>query len=84
MFRRWAVADETHDEGVRGITAPVLGTDGHASASIMIEGPTARIPDDRIPTLGETALDAARILRDLPISLASTANGMQGGASATM
>lgn len=73
-FRRWARADETQDPGVRGLAAPVLGTDGIAGAAVMIEGPLARLPDERAAGIGELLTGAARRLRDVPISL-TTVNG---------
>jgi DNA-binding IclR family transcriptional regulator len=38
----WAIADEEHEEGVRSIAVPIMGTDDIAVAAISIVAPVSR------------------------------------------
>jgi IclR family acetate operon transcriptional repressor len=46
--RGWALNDGERDVGVRTIAAPLRGADGTAWAGVAIQGPAARLPDDRL------------------------------------
>jgi DNA-binding IclR family transcriptional regulator len=59
--RGWAINDEERTPGVRAVAAPVLD-DQRAVAAIAVQGPTIRIPDDRLDELAqEIASIAAQI-----------------------
>ena len=54
--RGWALNDEERNPGVRAIAVPVSQPGGGVLGAIAIQGPTIRIPDDRLPELA-TLLD---------------------------
>lgn len=60
--RRYAIDDVENEAGIRCVAAPILGADGVAVAAISISGPAARIPDERIETMGRLVLDATSAL----------------------
>ena len=45
--------------GVRTIAAPLLGADGTAWAGVAIQGPAARLPDDRLAELADLLVESA-------------------------
>jgi IclR family acetate operon transcriptional repressor len=51
--RGYAVDDEEHAVGLRCIASVVFDEGSRAVAAVSVSGPMARIPDDRIPVLGE-------------------------------
>ena len=51
--RGWAFDDEEHAVGMRCVAAVILDETGNSIAAISLSGPTARIVDDRVPTLGK-------------------------------
>lgn len=59
MRRGYAVDDEEHALGLRCVAAPVFGEFGWAVAAVSISGPSARIPDERLPELGAMVAQAA-------------------------
>jgi DNA-binding IclR family transcriptional regulator len=56
----YAVNLEESVEGVRGVAAPVLGSDGSALAAIGISFPAAQLPRRGIPTVARDLCTAAR------------------------
>ena len=57
--RGYAVDDEEHAVGLRCIAAVVFNEAADAVAAISLSGPMARIPDERIPLLGDLVRRAA-------------------------
>lgn len=58
--RGYAVNEEEHVEGLRGIAAPVQHPDGRVVGSLSLGGPSNRIPDERLETdLANKVLGAA-------------------------
>ncbi len=55
----YAVDDEEHAVGLRCVAAAVYDEHGTAVAAISVSGPTARIPDGRIPEYGRAVRAAA-------------------------
>ncbi len=55
----YAVNDEEHYEGVRGVGAPVLSDGGFPIASVSVAGPTSRIAARALPELGTMTIEAA-------------------------
>ena len=51
--RRYAVDDEEHSIGIRCVGATIHTLSGRVFAAVSVSGPTRRIPDSRIPELGE-------------------------------
>lgn len=66
--RGWALNDEERNPGVRAIAGPVLRTGGTVVGAIAIQGPTVRVPDERLPELAalldKTAHRVAPLLGD--------------------
>ncbi len=58
----YVLDDEENEPGVRCIAAPIFDTTGVTVGAIGISGPTVRVTEDRIATLGETVRDAAQRL----------------------
>ena len=56
----YAIDDEEHALGLRCVSAPVFNEFGDAVAAMSVSGPSARIPDERLKSLGETVAKAAR------------------------
>jgi IclR family acetate operon transcriptional repressor len=50
--RGWSVDDEEHTLGMRCIAAPLFNEYGEAIGGISVSGPTVRIDDKRLKTLG--------------------------------
>ena len=51
--RGYAIDDEEHAVGLRCIAAVVFNENAEAAAAVSLSGPMARIPDERIPALGQ-------------------------------
>lgn len=55
----YALDDEEHAVGLRCVAAPVFNEFGEAVAAISVSGPSARIPDERLSSLGKMVAAAA-------------------------
>lgn len=58
--RGYAVDDEEQKPGLRCIAANVYDEHGDAVAAVSLSGPSVRVPQHRIASLGEAVMDAAR------------------------
>ena len=58
--RGWAKNDGERDVGVRSIAAPLRNPDGTAWAGVAVQGPSARLPDDRLDELVDVLLQVAQ------------------------
>ncbi len=58
--RGFAIDEEENAIGLRCVAAPIFDEHGKPIAAISLSGPTARIGDDLLLSLGEAVLDAAR------------------------
>jgi IclR family acetate operon transcriptional repressor len=65
----YAVNDQEKNIGVRAVSAPVFDRRGAARAAVAVQGPAARITDDRITELAQAAVAVAERLSQtgLPI-----------------
>lgn len=69
--RGFSIDAEENVEGVRCVGAPILDSDGHAHAALVIQVPTVRMPRERERELGEMAMQAGReISRLVPVNRA--------------
>ena len=59
---QYAVDDEEHAMGLRCIAAPIFSETGDIVAAVSAAGPTARIPEARIPQLGALVLETSRAI----------------------
>jgi DNA-binding IclR family transcriptional regulator len=57
--RGWALNDGERDVGVRTIAAPLRSADGPAWAGVAIQGPAARLPDERLKELADLLVETA-------------------------
>jgi IclR family acetate operon transcriptional repressor len=57
--RGYAIDDEEHAVGLRCVAAAIHDEHGRPLAALSISGPTARIPNERIPALGALVARAA-------------------------
>ena len=57
--RGWALNDGERDVGVRTMAAPLLDDDGRPWAGVAIQGPTVRLPDERLEALADVLRTAA-------------------------
>lgn len=48
--------------GVYGVAAPVPATDGIVTTALAVQGPEIRIPDERIPELGQQVIETAKAI----------------------
>lgn len=60
--RGYAVTDEELEPGLVAVAAPVCGYDGAVVAGVSVSGPTARIPADRLDSVGVRCLAEASAL----------------------
>ncbi|MBK0398557.1 helix-turn-helix domain-containing protein [Limibaculum sp. M0105] len=61
----YAIDNEEHALGLRCVAAPIFDEYGQAVAAVSVSGPSARIPTERLATLGRmTAQAAAEATRD--------------------
>jgi DNA-binding IclR family transcriptional regulator len=58
--RGWALNDGERHVGVRTMAAALLGPEGLAWAGVAIQGPLARLGDDRLDELADVLMAAAR------------------------
>lgn len=66
--RGYSIDDQENVEGVRCVGAPVLDANGQAQAAIVIQGPTVRMPDERLRELGTHAVRTAQeVSQFLPV-----------------
>jgi len=70
QFRGYAVLDDPHDPSLRAVAAPVVGASEHVRMGVEIQGPTSRLPEERLDELGSVVRSAADALEGLPVSLA--------------
>lgn len=70
QFRGYAVLDDPHDPGLRAVAAPVVGASEHVRMAVEIQGPTSRLPEERLDGLGSVVRSAADALEGLPVSMA--------------
>jgi len=61
--RGWALNDGERFAGVRTMAAPLLDPSGAPWAGLAVQGPAARLPDDRLDALGALLVDAAAAMR---------------------
>ncbi len=59
----YAVTDGEVDVGVRGVAAPILGTNEQAIAGISVAGPAFRLDDSILPAVIAAVQNAARVIR---------------------
>ena len=68
--RGWSFDDEESIGGVRCLGAPILGRDGRARAALALQGPSVRMPPERVeklrPLLLRASADVQRVLPPLP------------------
>ena len=57
--RGWAFDDEEKTKGMRCVAAPIIDLYGEAVAGISVSGPTHRMPESAIETIGTLVRDAA-------------------------
>jgi IclR family transcriptional regulator, acetate operon repressor len=60
--RGWALNNGERDVGVRTVAAPLLDPDGSAWAGVAVQGPAARLPDERLDELAELLVETARTM----------------------
>lgn len=58
--RLYALDDEEHAEGLRGVAAPILDHLQHPVAAIAVYGPASRLPPARLHEIALHVVDAAR------------------------
>ncbi|MCW2868154.1 MAG: iclR, partial [Marmoricola sp.] len=63
--RGWAACRGEFDEQAWGVAAPVLDHAGRLLAVMSIWGPRDRIPEDRLPELGDVVRGAAAALSEV-------------------
>lgn len=60
--RGYAIDDEEHAIGLRCVASTILDETGRPLAALSVSGPTARMTDDRMPSLGRLVSDACAAL----------------------
>jgi IclR family transcriptional regulator, KDG regulon repressor len=60
--RGFAIDDEEIEEGIRCISAPILGSGNYAVAAMSVSGPSSRITPQRSQSVGKAVLKATREL----------------------
>jgi IclR family transcriptional regulator, acetate operon repressor len=60
--RGWALDDEETEVGARCVGVAVLDGAGRPIAGLSVSGPAWRLPDDTLPRVGRTLIEAAREL----------------------
>lgn len=58
--RGYSIDEEENVAGVRCVGAPILDSDGHAQAALVIQVPTVRMPPKRMRELGARVVTAAK------------------------
>lgn len=71
LQRGYSIDAEENVEGVRCVGAPILDSNGHAHAAVVIQVPTVRMPRERERELGALVIQAGReIGRLVPVNRA--------------
>jgi DNA-binding IclR family transcriptional regulator len=65
----YAVSEGEVDEGVRGIAAPIFGSDGQVVAGLSTVGPAFRIDDKALPRIVQQTRDTAQAITERLASL---------------
>jgi DNA-binding IclR family transcriptional regulator len=79
----FAVAKSSYDDGVCGIAAPVLGSDGFARGAVAVAAPASRAKRDRIVAIQrEVRRAAAEISRAMGVEVSPATAGMSAAAPA--
>ena len=60
--RGYAVDDEEHAVGLRCVAAPIFDETGEAVAAISASGPMARVDEERVTSLGQMVIEAAKAI----------------------
>jgi IclR family acetate operon transcriptional repressor len=60
--RGWALNDGERDVGVRTVAAPLLDPGGSPWAGVAVQGPAARLPDERVEELAGILVETARAM----------------------
>jgi IclR family acetate operon transcriptional repressor len=63
--RGYAIDDEEHAIGVRCVASPIHDENGVAIGAVSLSGPMARIPQDRVPELGDLVRRKAYVISTL-------------------
>lgn len=61
----YAIDDEENEAGGRCVAVPITDDSGAPVAALSISAPTARVPDQLIPLMGQSLQEAAERLSDL-------------------
>ena len=61
--RGWALNDGERFAGVRTMAAPLLDPTGQPWAGLAVQGPSARLADERLPDLAALLVSAAGTMR---------------------
>ncbi|MFC3995994.1 IclR family transcriptional regulator [Nocardiopsis sediminis] len=69
QFRGYAVLDAPDTAGLRAVAVPLLADGAPVTMAVEVQGPAARISDDRLDDVADAVRAAAHRLQDLPVSL---------------
>lgn len=81
--RGWAIADQTYEDDVVGIAAPLLGPSGRATGAIAVATPASRMTEEaRERTVAAVLRAAAEVTRGLGGAVEPAPAAAQGGHAA--
>lgn len=78
--RGYAISDEEFMQGVRGVSAPILGPSGHLAGIVLVSGLTASFTRERFPEIGEATRAAAGAISKALGGPGVSPSGTAGGA----
>lgn len=78
----FALDDEEYLEGVRGISAPILGAAGELAAALAVVGFSGSMPDERLAAMIEATVRAAATISQRLGALHGERNGQGSGQDA--
>jgi len=62
--RGYAISEQEYEPDINAVAAPIFNVENQPVASVAIVGPSFRVTQERLPSLGESARATAKLIQD--------------------